>query len=351
MPDKFPRPGANRLRTAAFLTAFACVFLAVGWSIFWFLAHRTALRELAHVIASERREGRDWSCGTMTSGGYPLAIEIDCDRPALKAAVDGATTTLALRRALVRAPLYTPKLVTVDLTGPAQVGFGATGASATVDWARLQLSSRGLPDRLDRLSIAGDRGVVETRGADGALSRVAITVFEAHLRRASGAVGAPYNIAGSFAGVESPALDLATGSDMPAIIAVIGSVTQADKALVGPLAQKLDMWRMAGGRVAVNLLSLQKGPLAIQAEGALGLDQGRRPDGTLDLRLQNAAAPAMNLATRLGLVAPNSVGAGLLAALLGAAARGGETRIGLAFENGALSVGPLKGVAPLSPLY
>jgi hypothetical protein len=351
MPDQSPRLRSNRLRTAAYLALFACVFLIVGWSAFWFLAHRSALRELKTVLSLEAAQGRDWSCGEMTSGGYPFAIEIDCEHPAFRSTADGMAATVDLRRALIRAPLYTPKLVTIDLTGPAETVFESIPMRATVDWRALQLSSRGLPDRLDRLSIVGEGAEIETRPTDAPPSRVRIVAFQTHLRRASGAIGSPYNIAASFAGVESAALDLATGSQIPAVIAAIGSVTQADKALGGGLAEKLELWRASGGRVTINLLSLQKGALAIQAEGALGLDQGRRPDGKLDLRLQNAAGPAMNLATQLGLIEPNSLAATLFRALLEGAKTGGETRIGLAFENGALSVGPLKGVLLLPPLY
>ena len=349
MPDQsHPGSRTGRLRTAGLLTLAAALFLAVGWSVFWYVAHRSAMGELDRWLAAEAADGRTWACAQLRSGGYPIAIEIDCDQPTLKVADGPETSTAALAHALVRAPLYTPKLVTVDLTGPLTIAAGAISSSAS--WRNLQVSTRGLPDRLDRLSIVGDGARIETKIGGMAIAPVSIVAFQAHVRRASGAIAAPFNLALSIAGVESPVLDAATGSAIPAVFAAIGSVTQVDKAPLGTLPERIELWRAAGGRVTVNLLSLQKGALAIQGEGGLGLDQARRLDGKLDIRMQNANEPLMALATRLGLFQQGSL-VGALASTLLAQNAGGETRFALSFENGSLGVGPLKGILPLPPLY
>lgn len=347
--SELPRSRSSRARTAALLVLFAGAFLAIGWSIFWFVAHSIAGRELDNWLAREAQHGRLWTCANRSSGGYPLSIAVDCDQPRLQTILDGSPTTISARRIAIAAPLYTPKLLTADLAGPLEASSEA-GLQARADWRSLQLSSRGLPGRLDRLSLVGEGLTLEGRLGDRALRPTKANAIQAHIRRHAPGPGAPYAAGVSVAGVEAPDLDAVTGNKDAAVAHVIGIVTNLDKAVVGTLAERVELWRAAGGRLTVTSASLLKGPLAAQAEGALGLDQSRRLDGKLDLRMTNAGRMALDLAVQAGALRPGTISYTLVRALLGVD-KGGETRASVSFENGALTVGPLKGLIALPPLY
>jgi hypothetical protein len=335
----------SKFRTSGLLALFACVFLFLGWSIFWAVAHSAAVSELDLWLMRESASGRVWACGAMTSGGYPFSIDIECDRPSLRLASNQDSITAG--HASIKAPLYTPKLVIVDVSGPLDVSFGSNATEVRANWKTLQFSARGLPERLDRLSMSGEEAKIDSRfGVASATTKIA--AFHAQWKRASVSADAPYNFSTSLAGVESPLLDAIAGASDQAIVAATGAVTQVDRVIGGTPSQRIDAWRSAGGRVGLQLLAIRKGPISIQAEGAFGLDQTRRLDGKVDFRLDNAAVVFKNLGERFGL---NGAAVRLLGALLGPSKPGDETRFGVAFENGAVSIGPLKGIVTLPPLY
>lgn len=332
----------SRAKTAALLLLFAGAFLFVGWSIFWALAHRAATGELKAWLDWEARNGRTWSCQSMTTGGYPLSIDIDCSEPSMRA----GKLSVTARRAMISAPLYTPKLVTINLTGP---GEAIADTQFRANWKRLEISTRGLPERLDRLSVSGEGALLE--GDAAAASPTRILAISSQWKRASVGANAPYSFAISLAGVENSALDAVTGTGDPAVIAAIGAVTQVDRAVGASLPERTEAWRDAGGRVGVQLLAVRKGPLGIQAEGTLGLDQSRRLDGKLDFTLNNFGTILTNFGSRFGLEGPIAAAMSLLGAMPGQTSKQGEMRVGIAFENGAVSVGPLKRVLSLPPVY
>ena len=335
---------AGLLRKIAYSTAFAVVFLAVGWSIYWLVASRLAASELQSTLAREARDGRIWSCENMRSGGYPLSIDIECGRLTVRAQTASGELVAHASGASVRAPLYTPKRVSIDLASPGDVTAGDT-LRADLTWRRLQISTRGLPDRLDRLSVSGADAAIRT-SLDS--SPVRISAFQTNFRRAFGLAESPLNVEISLVGVDSGLLNATIGGAGAAAFAAVGSVTQVDRAAAGSLPERLEQWRAAGGRLVLTQMSLIKDDFAAQAEGALGLDQSRRIDGKIDLRIQNPGAPLANLAQRMGLGAL-PLAAALAGSLFGSS--NGQTQIAVSFENGRLGLGPLKGIATLPPVY
>ena len=338
-----PSGSTGIVRKILFSASFAVIFLAVGWSIYWYVASRLAASELQATLVREARDGRTWSCENLRSGGYPLSIDIECERLTVRAQTAGGDLVAHARGAMVRAPLYTPKRISIDVSSPGDV-TAADAIRMDLTWSAMQISTRGLPDRLDRLSVSGADATVRT-SVDQAQTRIG--AFQVNLRRAFGVAEPPLNYEISLAGIQSPLLDATIGGSDSALLAAVGSLTQTDKTAAGSLVERIEQWRAAGGRLTLAQFSLIKGSFAAQAEGALGLDQGHRMDGKIDLRVQNAGAPLANLAQRIGL------GALPLAALAGSlfGGAGGETRFAVSFENGRLGLGPLKGIASLPPLY
>ncbi len=340
-----PSAGTRRVRSVAFLTLFAIAFLSLGWSAYWYAAHRMAIGELRGGLAFETREGRDWACSKLLTGGYPFSVDFDCDGLVVTARIGEKSVVARARRALVRAPLYTPKRVTIDLSDPADILVD--GAPVRVNWSKLQLSARGLPDRLDRFSIAGADVAIHLP-ADSADATATIAALLINLRHTPGADDLPLNFEASLAGIESPVLDSAAGGADRATFAAIGSVTHINKLAGGSLASRMDSWREAGGRVSANL-SFVKGRIAAQAEGSAGLDQGRRLDGKFDLRMLNSGAPLADLARRFGVRGP--LASLVVGSLINPDKSTGEARLAISFENGRLDLGSFKQIIALPPLY
>lgn len=338
-------PGSGRkpsaLRSVLLLVGFACVFLAAGWSAYWYIAQNMALRELHVQLDREARRGRIWSCDAIQSGGYPLSISIDCLAPRLRIEDDEPKSFMA-KRAVIRAQLYAPTLVEIDLSGPASAKI--EDEVSTFDWATLHIDLRGLPMRFDRLSVVGNNLAISVSGA----SPTKIETLHLHLKRTAPVAQAPFGLTLGLAGLEPPALTRFAGPGEPVLLTLLGTITQVDAAGVGHLSDRLEAWRAAGGRLAVTALNLARGDVSLQGDGLVGLDQRHRVEGKLGLRLRNAGPALLALAEAAGKLQRNSLSGQLAAGIL---ARPGELKFDVSAENGSLSVGPLRRLLALPPLY
>ncbi len=344
MTERPASRSAGAWRKFGYAIAFFAGFLTIGWSIYWYVAHRLALGELEATLSREAGFGRTWSCGAMTSGGYPFSVEIDCDRFSVAARSQDRSITAQARRAVVRAPLYMPKRVYIQVHSPAEVSID--DARVDLDWRSLQVSARGLPGRWDRLSVAGADGAIRLNG-NATPTRIA--ALQSNLRRPAHASDGILSYEISVAGIQSAIIDILLGGAEPAVVASIGSITQFDRALTSPPGDRLDQWRSAGGRLNVSQFSLQKGRFGLQADGGVGLDQTRRLDGRLELRAQNAADVIAGLGRQSGSFGLPLVG--LLLRTFLTDRETGETRLAVSFENGRVGIGPMKSLMTLPPLY
>jgi hypothetical protein len=131
------------------------------------------------------------------------------------------------------------------------------------------------------------------------------------------------------------------------------TVTQADGFKGGTIAEEMELWRKAGGKLDILMLAATKGSRQIEAKGDLRLDEQHRPAGQLNL----AAAGLDGL---LGNLTGGRLGGNLLGMLLGQGRAPAQPNAKpqlaplppLRLENGFLAMGPF--VIPnvkLQPLY
>ncbi len=339
--DSHSRRRSGPLRAFGGAALFAVVFLIVGWSGYWYVAQHMALQEFHVQLEKEARLGRVWSCDSLASGGYPLAVVLDCVGPKLRIDEGLASQTWSARRAFIHAQLYAPKLVEIDLSGPGNLRTDS--AQASLNWTTLQISARGLPQRLERLSVEG-RGM--TADADGISANADSLHFQ--LKRTASAPMAPYTLTAGLAGISSPVLARTVGPGSPALFTLLGAVTQLDAAGSGHWTERMEAWRAAGGRISIAAMSLTRDDFAVQGEGTIGLDTIHRPEGKLAVRLRNAGPLLLALAEGSGKLQRNTIAGQLTAGILG---RPGELKFDAAADNGALSVGPLRRILTLPPLY
>ncbi|MBM6593435.1 DUF2125 domain-containing protein [Microvirga pudoricolor] len=346
------------------------ILVAIAWSAAWFYIRNRAVEALDGWLAVEARAGRQWTCQDQRVGGYPFNIELSCASLNLK---QGAITgTLGGFRSV--AQVYQPRFIITEIDGPLQMTDGVATLRGT--WDLLQSSVHGTPNGLQRASVVAENPSVTISGLGPADLTSSSQHLELHLRPSparaqgnsqngnsqngstpTGAQAGPqagaYDVALSTRQTKIPVLDALVGGGEATDIQFDGTVTQAAGFRGRPVAEELERWRNAGGKLDVLMLSLAKGTRRVEAKGEIGLDALHRPAGQLSVS-------AAGLDGLLGNVVGGRAGGALLGALFG----GGRQAQGQAdaprlvtlpplfLANGKLAMGPF--VIPnvtLPPLY
>ncbi len=336
-------------RAGLYVPIFALLALAIGWSIFWYVSATITGREIGTWIKREAEAGRIWTCPERSVGGYPFRIEITCKNPSFTGPAAGIPVEGKLAGIHIVAQIYNPKLVIGEAEGPLEIALPQDGSRTLVNWKLLQVSVRGEPDRLQRGSLSADQVDVKVTAGNGTNFSGRADNFQLHLRQGSQDQHA-YDFALSAANATSADLNQATGISAPATLQANGTATQADALAGATIPQMLEHWRAAGGALTLDNASVVQGSLNAQGTGTLRIDTTHRLEGRIDLTA-SGLAPVLQ---RYG-IAPELLDIG---GLIGGLLTGrpppqtrGQLRLALTFERGQLGLGPVRGLAPLPPLY
>jgi hypothetical protein len=336
-------------RIGLYVPIFALLVLALGWSIFWYIAATITGREIGAWIKREADDGRIWACPGRSVAGYPFRIEITCKEPSFSGPAAGIPIAGKLAAIHLVAQLYNPKLVIGEADGPLDLTLPQDGTHTNVNWKLLQISVRGEPESVQRASLSADQIDVKATLPNGSTFNARADNLQIHTRQANQDQHA-YDFALNGTNAVSSDLDNATGINAPATLQASGNITQADAIGGATIAQMLDRWRLAGGTLMLESSSVVQGSLNAQATGSLHIDGSHRIEGRLDLTA-SGLAPVLQ---RYG-IAPQLLDiGGLIGGLLSGRApapRGGQIRVPLTFERGQLGLGPVRGLAILPPLY
>ncbi|MBO1907115.1 DUF2125 domain-containing protein [Microvirga sp. 3-52] len=350
MDQAAPTGNVRRSRFWLYTPFVLLLLLAIAWSIAWFVIRSRTTEALDGWIAAEARSGRQWTCGDRTIVGYPFRIEVICNTLDLKR---GAVSASFGRTEAV-AQVYQPRRIITEVAGPLRV----TDGTVTVDggWDLLQASIHVSQSGLQRLSLAADAPKVTITGLGGGEIFGSGKHLELHVRpNPSRRAELAGDVAASVTEARIPILDALVGGAEPTNLNMDVTVTQADGFKGGTIAEELELWRKANGKLEILMLSAAKGPRQIETKGELRIDDQHRPAGQLTI----AAAGLDGL---LGNLTGGRVGGNLLGMLLGQGPRSNAAQPNakpqLAFlpplrlENGFLAMGPF--VIPnvrLQPLY
>lgn len=355
------RGGMRGSRFGLFLPFILLAVVAVLWSAGWFYLRDRAGREIDAWLTREAAAGRTWTCADRSISGYPFRLELRCASVAL-ARADGGFT-LGPFTALVQ--VYQPRHALFEAVGPFRTRQGDLAGEAS--WTSLRGSFHGAADGFVRASLAVDAPRVTVSGPSlDKPVEVAGEHLELHARPTPGRFDADGAVDTSlrFAKARSAQADALVGNADPADIALDATLTKAVVLRTGTLARELEIWREAEGRLELAGLNLAKGDRRLQAKGTLGLDEGHRIAGQLDLRAAGLEALVGGLVgQRYGADRGALVGA-LVGGLLGTvrtpgpdgAPAGGETPLKplppLRLGDGRIMLGPF--TIPnvrLEPLY
>jgi hypothetical protein len=331
----------------------ALAVLLVGWSIFWLVAWWRAGVELDARMRIEPDRGYSLACADRSIGGYPLKIVVTCRDPVVSFASDAGAITLKFPRMIAQSWLHAPSLVSIDMQGPLEVEQTGAPWAVHADWSSMTIGIRGFAPRFDRFSVWGDDVTLTCTQCPGPVDVVRVAALQTHLKRGSAPDRRTYNLAMSLAGVRSAALDSATGSALPGTIALIGSISQFHVPQSLKLVQEAERWRLDGGRINLNTLSLDKGLLHAEINGNFGIDQSHRLEGVYEVAGRNAAS-LVSLATgSLSPLLQLAIGAALRQVDV-ATSRAEETpllRMSGTIEGGSIGLGPFRGLAGVPALY
>ncbi len=349
MAEAIPAESRRHSRFWLYTPFVLLLLVAIAWSVAWFLIRNRTAETLDAWLAAEARGGRQWTCTDRTIGGYPFRVEIVCNTLTLK---QGAVNA-SFGRTEAIAQVYQPRLVIAEVAGPLRVTDGRVTVQGR--WDLLQASIHVSQTGLQRLSLAANGPKLTVTGLLPQEVASSGQRLELHLRpNPSRASEKAYDAALSVRQASLPMLDgLIGGTELTDLNADV-TATQTAGFQGRPLAEELERWRGAGGRLDVLMLSVAKGPRRLEAKGTLTLDEEHRPAGQLSV----AAAGLDGL---IGNITGSRTGGALLGALLGQNPRAQDRNSGqpqlsplppLTLNNGFLAMGPF--VIPnlrLQPLY
>ncbi len=353
MIDRPPKPKRWKL----YLPFVALAVVGVGWSAFWNVAAGMTESGLDDWFAQERSLGREWTCPNRSVGGYPFRLEVRCAAPRFTGRIGAITGAGSVGDVLVAANLYNPSLIMAEVGAP--LAFKAQDGSLDLSlaWSHLQASHRVRKGTLDRDSLEIEGPVLRIAGADMPVIAAKAELFEAHLRpnpdRAA-AVSA-MDLALRLNKLEAPALDALTGASGPLDAVLAATVLQTAAARGANLAQTLDTWRQADGKVEIREAKIAKGEARVEANGALELDMAHRLAGRVEFELTGLGP----LLQKLGVPAGNVAIGGLLGGMLGGKGPAGQNQSGgrgvlrlpLDLNQGRAMIGPIRLPVVLNPLY
>jgi len=337
------------------ILAIILALLAGGWSVFWFMAAHETESLLQAWIEREKSVDRIWTCPDRQIAGYPFKIEIVCENAAFAGEILGKQLSGSLKGVYVTASLFQPDQINALMEPPFQLRSQDGEGEIALHWDAMRVHLNGLPQDVTAISIDGAdvslQGGIKGLGAlAGRAGSVSSTVASVPERRAEDA----YSFNLDLGNASIPVLDPLLGSAPPDAIKLDGTVTKADFRLGGTIAERLDHWRQAGGRLEVREASVTRGATKIAAHGALQLDDQHRPQG----QLEGEFAGAEPLLRRFG-INPAIVGAGsLLSSLLGGSKPNTAAtnslpslHLPVTLRYGLIAVGPVKTSLAIPPLY
>jgi len=329
----------------ALLGAIA-VLGAAGWyGGAMFVEHR-----FAQWIDNEHGKGRDWSCGSQKTYGFPFTLGVDCTDVVLSGTQAGKSFRGTMPRLTGHAQISDPQLFILEATAPLIVSLPDQGEEMGATWNTLRSELRfsaGKPVAAkvfgDKLALSGKFGMPDdgTETAD----RIDINL--------SVPADAPrgeeiYDLSFAMTGLKIRELDMQTRTSEPASLNGTARLSQFELLAPKSLEDRLDDWRNHGGALKLSSVQFIKGTISAEVSGRLILDDSHRLAGELDTQIAGIEPILQRFGIPVGLTAIEN--------LLRRSGSGNQPppkglRLPVSLRNGSVYVGPLRTPVRLIPLY
>jgi len=330
----------------AVLGALVILGIAAWYGGALFVEHR-----FAQWIENEHGKGRDWSCGSQKTYGFPFTLGVDCSDVVLSGTQAGTSFRGTMPRLTGHAQIGDPQLFILEATAPLIVSLPEQGEEMGATWNTLRGEVRfsgGRPIKAkvlaDKLALSGKFGMPD----DGTETAERIDI------NLSVPADAPrdeelYDLTFAMTGLRIRELDLQTRTSDPANLTGAARLSQFELLAPRSMEERLDDWRSRGGALNISSLRFTKGAMSAQVSGRLILDDYHRLAGELDTQIAGIDPILQRFGIPVGLTAIESLlrrsGAG------GQPAQPKGMRLPVALRNGSVYVGPIRTPVRLIPLY
>jgi hypothetical protein len=275
MTIRKPRRGRG-LKLVLILVAVALVL----WCGYWFASNQIVAMAFARATASLAAGGRDVGCAKNTTGGFPLALNLDCNEVVFNDSRAGMA--VALSRLTATAPLYWPGSVDAVVASPFTLEAPGLGLSIEASWtsatANVDAGFGGLNGgaiSLDQLDVWPQEGKSRLP-----FTRLTASHAEASARPAGG------NSYRFILDARDIAVKPKKGKELPMLAAEV-DVTALDfgGSLGTDPKRILAAWLARGGGLEVATFALTLGQTTARATGALQVSEAGLISGELSVRL------------------------------------------------------------------
>lgn len=345
-----PAMTRTRLTVAVLLTLLLLAGAVTGY---WLWARQALESGIAQWRAEQAERGYDIAYQGPEFGGFPFALSVSFRAPHVT-----TPQGLTWQGPPVRgeAKLWDPFTIDLEFPGPHRLklpeAMTEEGAPREADITTEEASGRVVLQRDGKVEMAAvDLGGLQVSGADvQPVSLQRLTARLGPLRPGDGATLDEVDLVGEALFVQLPA---GRGGLLGDAVARLSF----DSTLIGGIppgkpAEALPAWRDRGGRWRFHRLVALWGPLDLQAEGRLELDEALRPAGLFEAQLKGANKIIKRLIDD-GAIKPEAA----LAAQIAVAAMGrsdsatGETVLAapISLRQGLVYLGPIP-LFPVSPV-
>jgi len=337
-----------RPRVFALLCLLAALLAGGALSAYWLWSAERLAERIAAWSEQQRARGYEVAYRGPAIGGYPFALTARFEDPRIASPRgwrwQGPTLT-------GRAALWNPFTIEVDFSGRHRVAGPRDGAADPAEAEAEQATAVVHLESDGRVERAGAKALgVTLRRAGRVLTAGAVTARLGPLRPALGARPQDLALAGAATEVTLPEDGAGPLGRSLRRLAFEGMLL--GEIPPGERRRMLEQWRDAGGSLEIGRLDLEWGPLALEGEGAIGLDRRLRPEGEIAARISGLPGTLDRLVA-VGLLKAERAQLVKIALLALADGTDGEGRpvvaLPITLQGGRLYLGPAP-VLRLSPV-
>jgi hypothetical protein len=294
----------RRSRWPLYAVPAVVLLLAVGWSVFWFVAAARIEAELDGWRAREAKSGRAYDCAQRTVGGFPFRLEVHCNGAGVSLASQTAEqsasrmpVTARLADIHVVTQIYDPTLIIAEFTGPVTFTDIGQQPSITATWTLGQASVAGLPTAPQRASLAFDHAAVDLLNGAVPSPLLRADHLEMHIRLADGSaqdnpvIEAVLQLAAATVLGVHPVLQDPFNADIRAKMHGLRDLSPK------PWPARFREIQAAGGRIDITQSRFEQGEVLALAAGSLSINAQGQLDGQLAMTVAGLEkiVPALGL--------------------------------------------------------
>ena len=342
----FDNPSRKHPHRPWWIAAAGLALLALAYSGFWFYLASTARDGVVQWVEKQRARGLAVRYDSLVTVGYPLSIRLNFSNPGIGApnaaapwGWEGGRLSIMFRpwdMQNLQAAASGKQMLAFPLDGRTQTYTGEAGFAE----GALRLSGgdvQGLRLNLNGVAFKPEKPGLEVIGITAAaldINRLALDGADHQTATASVTVTAR--------GVTGPWLKISPLGEEVQNLTIEGHLMGSIER--GPLTESLENWRDGGGTFELSKLNVHHGPLKINTDGTIALDEKLQPIGALTAHVEGFFE-TVDALQRLKMVKPRDAVTATM--VLGVLSRkslnGGPATLNLALtiQNRRLYAGPV----------